>query len=201
MVRQIVVSIVLVGVCLPVEAAVLCAPKKGEGTVRIRQVCKAREQQLDPVALGLQGTQGPKGDKGEKGDPGPQGLTSPQGEPGVPPPETPKVLAVVSANPGRMTNTGFQDLPGKVQGKSGDIVWTDQVQVGKNDTAQAIAVNDKRAFVAGNVSNSEGSNVDFFVRAYDVQRGTVLWEDRYDSGISDIALAVKTQGKRVFAAG
>jgi hypothetical protein len=41
------------GLCSYVHAAVLCAPKSGQGTIRIREVCKKNEVQLDLVALGL----------------------------------------------------------------------------------------------------------------------------------------------------
>lgn len=49
-------------------AAVLCARKRPDGTfnsnVALRETCRPRETQLDPVALGLQG---PKGDQGNPG--------------------------------------------------------------------------------------------------------------------------------------
>src|SRR5262245_37345549 len=47
--------IVLLGLSFPVEAAVLCAPKKGTGAVFVRETCKKNERQLDPAALGLRG--------------------------------------------------------------------------------------------------------------------------------------------------
>lgn len=49
------------------EAAVLCAPQSGEGTVKVRASCKANETLLDPVALGLQGPPGPPGPQGPPG--------------------------------------------------------------------------------------------------------------------------------------
>lgn len=56
------------------SAVVLCARPRLDGTfnatVKIRELCKPREQQLDPVALGLQGPPGQQGDPGPQGDPG-----------------------------------------------------------------------------------------------------------------------------------
>jgi hypothetical protein len=56
-------------------AVVLCAQPRGDGTfnttVKLREMCKAHERQLDPDALGLRGPAGPKGDTGDPGPPGP----------------------------------------------------------------------------------------------------------------------------------
>src|SRR2546425_4734098 len=46
------------------RAAVLCTAGSGSGTVRVREACRPREVQLDPVALGLQGPPGPRGLRG-----------------------------------------------------------------------------------------------------------------------------------------
>jgi hypothetical protein len=66
------------------HAAVLCAKQRSDGTfnssVRIREACKSRETELDPVGLDLQGEQGavgPPGEKGEAGAQGDQGLPGP----------------------------------------------------------------------------------------------------------------------------
>jgi len=77
-------ALVLVAVCSSrAEALVLCAPKSGEGTVRVREACKPNETQLDPVALGLQGPPGPKGDTGDPGPQGPMGLQGDRGLQGL----------------------------------------------------------------------------------------------------------------------
>jgi hypothetical protein len=55
----------------PAGAAVLC--KKKTGAAFVRDACKAKEQAVDPVALGLVGAKGNQGDKGDKGDTGPAG--------------------------------------------------------------------------------------------------------------------------------
>ena len=65
------------------NAAVLCARPRTDGTfnasVRIREMCRANERQLDPSALGLQGPLGPQGPVGPSG---PQGAIGTQGPAG-----------------------------------------------------------------------------------------------------------------------
>lgn len=72
--------VLLIGFCglSSAHAAVLCAT--GKGALKLRDACKPKETQVDPVALGLQGPPGPQG------DPGPQGI------PGNPGPEGPGVV-------------------------------------------------------------------------------------------------------------
>src|SRR5438093_11173722 len=67
-------GLVGLGLASRAPAAVLCS-RQG-GLLRIRDACKPRETQVDPVALGLQGP------KGDKGDPGPQGVKGDMGDPG-----------------------------------------------------------------------------------------------------------------------
>ena len=65
------------------NAAALCARPRTDGTfnasVRIREMCRANERQLDPSALGLQGPLGPQGSVGPSG---PQGAIGTQGPAG-----------------------------------------------------------------------------------------------------------------------
>lgn len=56
-------------------------------------------------------------------------------------------------------------------------------------------------FAAGRVSNTAGDNQDFIVRAYTAKKGELLWQNQYDFGGYDIALAIAAQGGQVFAAG
>jgi hypothetical protein len=53
MFRMLLVLTTLVSVAAHAEAMVLCAQKSG--TVKVREVCKPKEVQLDPAALGLRG--------------------------------------------------------------------------------------------------------------------------------------------------
>lgn len=50
----------------PVDAAVLCAKKKG--SLAVRETCRPKETPVDPIALGLVGPQGPQGPQGPAGD-------------------------------------------------------------------------------------------------------------------------------------
>jgi hypothetical protein len=80
----------LAGTWSTTSAAVLC--KTPSESVKVRDICKPREVQLDPTALGLQGPTGPQGPKGDQGDPGavgPQGTQGAQGPQGNPGPEGP----------------------------------------------------------------------------------------------------------------
>lgn len=60
--------VALVSITASVEAAVLCARQKADGTfnasVKIRETCRPKETQLDPAALSLQGPPGPQGEPG-----------------------------------------------------------------------------------------------------------------------------------------
>ncbi len=76
--RQILLAVLMVGLCSRADADVLC--KNPGGALLVRTQCKGNETQLDPVTLGLQGIPGPmgvQGPKGDKGDPGPQGPPGP----------------------------------------------------------------------------------------------------------------------------
>jgi TolB-like protein len=85
--------------------------------------------------------------------------------------------------------------------KSGTLIWDDRHDVGSSDSAFAIAAARSRVFAVGRVTNSDGSNIDFIVRAYDAKNETFLWEDRLDMGSDDEASAITVRGNRVFAAG
>ncbi len=64
------ISTLLIGTVLlaaDAHAMVLCTSSRGSGTVRVREVCRANETQLDPVALGLQGPPGTTGTTGAIG--------------------------------------------------------------------------------------------------------------------------------------
>src|SRR5262249_15275791 len=54
-----VVVMLLVGIAMSIDAAVLCA--NASGSVFVRAQCMGNEQQLDPVALGLVGPSGISG--------------------------------------------------------------------------------------------------------------------------------------------
>jgi hypothetical protein len=60
--QKAVLVVLMVGVCSRAKASVLC--QKPNGAVFVRAACKAKEVQVDPVALGLQGPQGTPGVNG-----------------------------------------------------------------------------------------------------------------------------------------
>jgi hypothetical protein len=64
----VITGFVMLGIATPVVAVMLCARPRTDGTynatVKIRELCKLSEHQLDPVALGLQGPPGPQGEPG-----------------------------------------------------------------------------------------------------------------------------------------
>ncbi len=79
-----VMVMLLLGMSVSAEAAVLCS--NPSGSVFVRAQCRANEQQLDLVALGLvgpQGPAGPPGPQGAAGPSGPQGAAGPSGPSGV----------------------------------------------------------------------------------------------------------------------
>lgn len=60
----------------PVDAAVLCAKKRG--ALAIRDACKPKETQVDVASLGLVGPPGPQGPVGPEGPPGMPTVGTPQ---------------------------------------------------------------------------------------------------------------------------
>jgi hypothetical protein len=64
----VIIGFVMLALATPVVGVMLCARPRTDGTynatVKIRELCKPSERQLDPVALGLQGPQGPQGEPG-----------------------------------------------------------------------------------------------------------------------------------------
>jgi outer membrane protein assembly factor BamB len=87
--------------------------------------------------------------------------------------------------------------------KTGDVLWTDLLDKGGDDTPQGIAASSNVVVVVGYGGSGPGKAIDFLVRAYDPQTGDVLWEDRVDHGVTvdDAAWAVAIDGNRVFVAG
>ncbi len=72
--RHIASALVILLATSPAYALVLCARPRADGSIstslKVREVCKLTEMQLDPIGLGLQGPPGPQG---EPGSPGPAG--------------------------------------------------------------------------------------------------------------------------------
>jgi hypothetical protein len=71
----------LVGISVSVDAAILCT--NPSGSVFVRAQCNGNEQQLNPIALGLIGPMGPAGPTGAPGPVGPAGPQGAQGPAGA----------------------------------------------------------------------------------------------------------------------
>ena len=84
--RTILTAMLVLLLARSAEAVVLCAKPKSDGTyntnVKLREVCKTGETQLDSTALGLQGPQGEQGPAGSPGTDGKDGTQGPTGPPG-----------------------------------------------------------------------------------------------------------------------
>ena len=65
-IRALALTLATLIVAAPTHAAVLCAKKKG--ALAVREACRPKETQIDPVALGLVGPQGPPGPQGPAGN-------------------------------------------------------------------------------------------------------------------------------------
>ncbi|HEV7732004.1 MAG TPA: hypothetical protein VGR62_07575 [Candidatus Binatia bacterium] len=57
------------------HALVLCAPKKGQGALSVRNACKKNQTVVDPASIGLEGLRGPEGPKGDDGQTSPVGVS------------------------------------------------------------------------------------------------------------------------------
>jgi len=84
---------------------------------------------------------------------------------------------------------------------TGNRLWEDVANKGRDDFVQAIAAGPLGVYVVGYGGNVDASPLDFLVRAYDKASGALLWEDQVDNGGDDVAWRVATQGQMVFVAG
>ena len=94
--------------------------------------------------------------------------------------------------------------------KSGQRLWEDRVDTGGIDFIASpfdVAVRDGRAFVAGTggrncgVRTTAPDNCDFIVRAYAMDGGRLLWEDRVDRAPIDQSISIAANDLAVFAVG
>jgi PQQ-like domain len=84
---------------------------------------------------------------------------------------------------------------------TGNRLWEDIVNKGRDDFVQAITAGVHGVYVVGYGGNVGPDPLDFLVRAYDKTSGSLLWEDQVDNGGDDVAWKVATDGQRVFVAG
>ena len=86
--------------------------------------------------------------------------------------------------------------------RTGDRLWEDVVDKGRDDFVQDIAAGQEGVFVVGYGGNTGGSAIALLVRAYHKRTGDLLWEDQVDDGGNDVAAwQVETEGGLVLVAG
>ena len=86
--------------------------------------------------------------------------------------------------------------------RTGDWLWEDVVDKGRDDFVQDIAAGQEGVFVVGYGGNTGGSAVGLLVRAYHKRTGNLLWEDQVDHGGQEAAAwQVETEGGLVPVAG
>lgn len=87
--------------------------------------------------------------------------------------------------------------------RSGDVLWTDVMDAGRDDLPKGLAASKRVVVVVGYGGNNGGAALNFLVRAYDPNRGTIVWQEEVDKGAAaiDAAWAVALEGNKVFVAG
>ena len=99
--------------------------------------------------------------------------------------------------------TGDSDFAVRTyDGANGSLLWQDRTNpAGGNDAALATTVTGSGVLAVGRVTNSNG-DTDWFVQAYALKSGAVLWSNQYDqSSGDDAAVAVAASGSRAFVVG
>lgn len=91
---------------------------------------------------------------------------------------------------------------------TGAVLWEDQTALGDSAQAQSIAVKGNRLIAAGrittNLATSPFRDTDWVIRAYNARTGTLLWQERLDTGgVDSIATPfdVAMMDERVFVVG
>jgi putative pyrroloquinoline-quinone binding quinoprotein len=90
-------------------------------------------------------------------------------------------------------------------GKTGKLLWQDDLAgtVSPNSSsANAIATDNGRVYVAGWLRNQGGLGFDLLVRAYNGKTGKLLWQDLFDlAGGDDFAQAITVEKGHVYVGG
>jgi len=82
---------------------------------------------------------------------------------------------------------------------TGNRIWQDRFDLaGGGDLANSIALANMKVF-AGGLATTVSEILNWLVRAYDAQTGSLLWQDQSDRGSRVQGIA--TEGQRVYAAG
>lgn len=112
-----------------------------------------------------------------------------------------------------LTGLGFEFVVRAYDLKSGDILWSRQINRGPQCVeevpgfarcvAKTLTVDSERVYVAGHLTRSAARS-DFAILAFDAKTGALLWESVTDSlgtGANDYAWAITAQGDRLFVLG
>ncbi|MEM7335335.1 MAG: PQQ-binding-like beta-propeller repeat protein [Chloroflexota bacterium] len=86
---------------------------------------------------------------------------------------------------------------------SGLFIWGDEFSYNEDgiETAVSVATADGKVFVASSAT-SNAENPDWFIRAYDTQTQSLIWEDQFDyTGNFDSIYKIAAQNDRVIVAG
>jgi outer membrane protein assembly factor BamB len=87
--------------------------------------------------------------------------------------------------------------------KTGESLWSHQLEHVQTSNSIALAISGNRAFVALEAENADGtfSGPDWMVAAHDLKTGAPLWEDILPSAGEESVAALAVKGSRVFAGG
>jgi len=99
---------------------------------------------------------------------------------------------------------GVEGLVRAYLATTGELLWQDRIdKAGKESFLNAVVMSSQRPFVGGYWTDST-RNRNLFVRAYDLQTGTLEWEDLYDGAGRRDEVSFHTMaldGDRVYAGG
>jgi hypothetical protein len=127
-----------------------------------------------------------------------RGQPTPFGAPYATDAEGNVVVAVGEIDSSPYNRSTFNWFVRAYDARKGLTLWEDRLDVaGQRGTADAVAVHDGRAFVAGYMSDATLAPV-FIVRAYTLGTGKLLWEKRLNVGYAN---AVVADGEQVYVAG
>jgi len=108
---------------------------------------------------------------------------------------------------GRSDDVGGAEMPQSVvralDAKTGERLWSYQLDHVQTSESTALVVSGNRAFVARKAENADGvfSGPDWMVAAHDLKTGTPVWEDILPSTGEEEVVALTVKGSRVFAGG
>lgn len=96
-----------------------------------------------------------------------------------------------------------QSVVRALDAKTGEQLWSYQLEHVQTSDSVALAISGHRAFVARQAENADGafSGPDWMVAAHDLKTGDPVWEDIVPSAGDEEVVALAVKGRRVFAGG